>query len=364
MNIGGYEFQVIFCALILLGLTAVALIVDYLKGMNEKLRERQIELMAKHEVVVQQVEEDNTRLLRALAEQSKAFREMHKRSMVVSTNFSGKQLPEITLHPEPEQSSVPGEEVLAEAGPVAVADPVESQPQEPATNSQEMLPPNVIRLELKPAEQKARSAEPDFDSFLERLVTEFQEQPDPEPAENAGTGTPNLEELAQRIEEFEPSLEVPAGMQQPAVLHQLMERKELFTGLVVSVGINDYLKLEQTHGHAAAAELLNSVDAVMSEIAGIDGFCCRRGDDEFVLLFPSLGGPKSQQQLNQISEHLWNYQLQTLGTFSVVFSLGAREARRQALAEAVQTASDNMLETREARKVNASGNDGKQRATA
>lgn len=68
MNIVGYEFQVIFCALILLSLAAVALIVDYLKGMNEKLRERQIDLEAHHETMVQRVEEDNTKLLRALAE--------------------------------------------------------------------------------------------------------------------------------------------------------------------------------------------------------------------------------------------------------------------------------------------------------
>ncbi|MFN7544424.1 MAG: hypothetical protein ACK5TN_16710, partial [Acidobacteriota bacterium] len=60
-----YELQVVFWALVLLALASVAVMVDYLKVMNERLRERCIDLMARHQEVVQRVEKDNTKLLRA-----------------------------------------------------------------------------------------------------------------------------------------------------------------------------------------------------------------------------------------------------------------------------------------------------------
>lgn len=356
MNIVGYEFQVIFCALILLSLAAVALIVDYLKGMNEKLRERQIDLEARHETMVQRVEEDNTRLLRALAEQSKAFRDMTRQSIVVSTKPAEDTLPEIQLQPVAEiPAATPPEPVLTEAGPVAVADP------EPA--AEESLPANVIRIRLKsnnsepPAstEPIANPAEPDFEKFLEELVSEFDADPKPDA---------NLGALASKLEEFSDRLEVPTGTHPPAILNQLLERKDLLTGLVISVGINEYMKLEEIHGVSATEDLLNTVDSLMSDLVGDTGFCSRRSDDEFVIVFPHLSGAPAQQRLSELAERLWDYQLQTLGTFSVVFSWGASEAQNQPLADALGIAYENMIETRGTRK-NASSDPGhKQRATA
>jgi len=146
------------------------------------------------------------------------------------------------------------------------------------------------------------------------------------------------------------------------VLNQLLESKDYFFGLALSIGINDYLKLEEIHGHAASAQLLNTVEALMSELAGKTGFCSRRSEDEFVLIFPLLNGPAAQQKVAAISEQLWDYQLQALGAFTAVFSWGACEAKRQALSTVLHNATENMIETKGTRA--ASDASVKQRATA
>ena len=363
MNLSGYEFQVIFCALILLSLASVALVVDYLKGMNEKLRERHIDLMARHDTVVQRVEEDNTKLLRALAEQSKTFREMTRKSIGANAIATDQALTEITLEPvvEPETPQKIDEvPVVFESGTIAVAEP------EPTSveASEDFLPSNVIRIRLTSTESaepaKAQNQEPDFDKFLEDLVTEFEEPVSPPEASQ----TESLEILAQQLESFEDNLQVHSGTHPPSTLNQLINATTPFTGLVLAVGINEYMKLDEIHGRAAAEELLNTVDALMGEVAGENGFCSRSSDDEFVLLFPNLTGAPAQQRLSEISEKLWDYQLQSLGTFSVVFSWGASESLRQPLTTALNIATENMAETRGSRKHAAAEADTQRRATA
>ena len=248
--------------------------------------------------------------------------------------------------------------VVSESGTVAVAEPEPA----PVEATEESLPSNVIRIRLKQTEQAdvEKNQEPDFDKFLEDLVTEFEE-----PVGEASTSqTESLGSLAQQLESFEDSLPVPTGTHPPSTLNQLVNTTTPFTGLVLAVGINEYMKLDEIHGHAAAEELLNTVDALMGEVAGENGFCSRSSDDEFVLLFPKLTGASAQQLLSEISEKLWNYQLQSLGTFSVVFSWGASESKRQPLTIALNIATENMAETRSSRKHTAAEAEPKRRATA
>lgn len=287
---------------------------------------------------------------------------MTRQSIVVTAKPANNALPEIPLNPVAEiPAELPSEPVLTEAGPVAVAEP------EPALDesllAEEGLPANVIRIRLKSnssepstnQEPIANPAEPDFEKFLEELVSEFDAAPDV---------NLDLESLSNKFEEFSNRLEVPAGTHPPSVLNQLLERKEPLTGMVISVSINDYLKLEEVHGAGAAGELLNTVDSLMSDLVGDSGFCSRRSDDEFVIVFPRLVGAPAQQRLSEFSKKLWDYQLQTLSTFSVVFSWGASEAQNQTLGEVLNIAYENMIETRGTRK-NASSDPGrKHRATA
>lgn len=285
MNLSGHEFQVIFSVLILLALASVALIVDYLKTMNERLRERHVELLARHETVVKRVEEDNTKLLRALAEQSKAFREMIRTNEVVDAEL------------------------------------VDEQP----------------RLEHKPvAELPAADAkkEPDFEGFLEELVTQYEAEP-----------ANSLNALAEKVGETG----VPVGNHPPAVLHQLLADASPRQGLVVSIGINDYLRLGEIHGQEVAERLLTTVDTLMSEVAGDHGFSSRNSDDEFVVYFPGLTGQAAQKKLSETAAKLWDYQMQRLGTFHAVFAWGATEASGNSLRDALALANEQMAETRGSR---------------
>lgn len=375
MNLSGYEFQVIFCALILLSLASVALVVDYLKGMNEKLRERQIDLMARHETVVQQVEEDNTKLLRALAEQSKAFREMTRKSIEVNTIPAENALPEIALDPvsEPQASLMPAAPMLPEAPQNHAEIPAASQTGTlalaagepvPAEAHEDSLPSNVIRIRLKSSEEPKAAIEgnqePDFEKFLEDLVTEFEAPASESPAAK----TQPREPMAKQLESLEEGLKVPLGTHLPSTLNQLLSSPEPFTGLVLSLGINEYMKLDEIHGRPAAEQLLNTVDALMGQVAGESGFCSRCSDDEFVLLFPKLTGAAAQQRLSEISEKLSDYQLQSLKAFSEVFSSGACEVQRQPLAAALSLATEKMVETRSGRKHAPTESGSPRRATA
>ena len=402
MNLSGFEIQIMFCVLILLGLLSVALVVDYLKGMNEKLRERHIDLLSRHETVVNRVEDDNARLLRALAEQSKAFREMTKRPIVVSTFSNQNQAPALSSEPVAQITSapltvpmveIPKMEIQASLAPHSTAystvadskasrheEQEEALPPKARQAVEAQLPQNVIRIRLTPEEahrplealqsadfqlgEKA-AVEPDFDTFMEKLVTEFESSP---VREERADG---IEALAQMVESqnspagvAQPNLAVPHGNHPSAVLNQLLDRKELLSGLVVSIGMNDYLQLDEILGHEAAGKLLNSVEILMESVAGENGFCSRRSDDEFVLIYPELNGAQAQQRLSEISEQLWDYQLQTLKTYSVVFSWGASEAQKQPLTEALSTASEHMAETRNSRKSSVSDRSPRQRATA
>lgn len=149
-------------------------------------------------------------------------------------------------------------------------------------------------------------------------------------------------------------LALPAGMNDRATLDFLKRDKALFTGLIVSIGINDYARLQETSGRPAAEELAKSVSQlVKSLIAAPDGseaFGCRSSDDEFVLVFTNENGSVAQRRLNGLSERLWDFQLRSLGNFSVMFSWGATEANGETFADAVEAASERMRETRHNRR--------------
>lgn len=389
MNLSGSEIQIMFCVLILLGLLSVALVVDYLKSTNERLRERHIDLLARHETVVHQVEDDNSRLLRALAEQSKAFREMTKRPIAISTFTQDNSAPAISIEPIAQIAAEPSAPVMEEAMEELAAPEtpeleqiVEIASLAPQPVRAVELPPNVIRIRLMPDTSRSYAkpeavtkadkdlessaspvaepagkevATPDFEQLMDQLVTEFDASPNNRESASA------IKALALVVGAQTPV--VAQEQHSPAALNQWLERNQTLSGLVVCIGINDYLNLDDILGKKAAGNLLNSVDGLIQSLAGESGFRARKSDDEFVLIYPNLAGARAQQRLSEISEQLWDYQLQTLGTYSFVFSWGASEALHQPLAEAMATASENMVETRNSRKT-ASADRSRQRVTA
>jgi hypothetical protein len=130
------------------------------------------------------------------------------------------------------------------------------------------------------------------------------------------------------------------------VLDSLVAQGETVTGLIISIGVNDFEQM-RTHTPKGAAEpLATSVERLIESFVRTKTFATLRGEDEFIFIEPDLTGPLAQRRLNEISERLWDFQLRNLGTFSVVFAWGSHEAHGEALSEAMERARERMLETR------------------
>jgi hypothetical protein len=133
----------------------------------------------------------------------------------------------------------------------------------------------------------------------------------------------------------------PRGMIQQPALDKLLESREPFTGLVVSIGINDS---DSSMWHSPG--LMQSVGSHIAGLLSEQDFSCRTAYDEFVMVCPGEQGANSQRRLNHISERLWNYQLGGIGACSILFSWGGVEVQDQPLAEAIASATERMRETK------------------
>jgi hypothetical protein len=133
----------------------------------------------------------------------------------------------------------------------------------------------------------------------------------------------------------------PRGMIQQPALDKLLESREPFTGLVVSIGINDS---DSSMWHSVG--LMQSVGSHIASLLTEQDFSCRTAYDEFVMVCPGEQGANSQRRLNHISERLWNYQLRGIGACSILFSWGGVEVQDQPLAEAIASATERMRETK------------------
>ncbi|MBI3208996.1 MAG: diguanylate cyclase [Candidatus Solibacter usitatus] len=148
-----------------------------------------------------------------------------------------------------------------------------------------------------------------------------------------------------------PSLRVPAGFQERAVLTQLLQSTEVLTGVVVAIGINEYAHQAEKMGANAMADLMRSIENMLKGLLRTDlDFGCRSSEDEFVLIFVNETGAEAQKRLTTISERLWNFQLRSLHNFSVLFSWGAVEAQGETLSDAAAGASERMYQTKRNRK--------------
>ena len=149
-------------------------------------------------------------------------------------------------------------------------------------------------------------------------------------------------------------LSLPSGMHDRATLDFLREDLAPFTGLVVAIGINDYERLEASAGVEAAQDLVRSVaqlvKSLTSNLMGPQHFACKSAADEFIIAYNGEIGPAAQRRMSSVSERLWDFQLRSIGTFSVVFSWGATEANEESFGEAIEAACERMRETRQNRK--------------
>jgi hypothetical protein len=134
---------------------------------------------------------------------------------------------------------------------------------------------------------------------------------------------------------------MPTGMIQQPALQRFLDNEQPFTGLVVSIGINDS---DSSMWHSQG--LMQSVGSYIAGLLREKDFSCRTAYDEFVMVCWGEEGPHSQRRLNHISERLWDFQLRGIGACSILFSWGGVQVQDQPLAEAIASATDRMRQTK------------------
>ncbi|GEM_PF-1891085 len=308
---GVSELQVFVSLVVILGAAFVALICDFLKGNNERLRESNIELRVRQDERERReahIDRAHARTLEAVAHGRRlALRAQRKRR----------------------------------ATPAPAID--EAQPQ-PARRSRE----------------RRRNA-----SWVEDYMMRYGENAPVAPAEPEAPAPPWHEEPGEVVRirvlaegELIPEVEnfTPRGIQQPAALARLLEEARPFHGLAVVLSLVDYPRLLSEQDQNSLEKLMASIERLAASMTRDQDFVCRIADDEFALIFADETGPAARIRVQKISESLWDFQLRSMGSVSIIFSWGAVESSGRGLAHCLEEARERMLETRRTRR--SAGNGG------
>jgi hypothetical protein len=140
-----------------------------------------------------------------------------------------------------------------------------------------------------------------------------------------------------------PAEVVPAGFHDNYILSRLLQSRQPVSGLVVSIGVNT--------PRNADGSMPEQVCQLMKSLLGPSDFACQSSEEEFLLMFPNERGASAQRRLSEIAQQLWDFQLRSMGTFSILFSWGGVEVRSESIDEAIASANERMQETRRGRKL-------------
>ncbi len=135
----------------------------------------------------------------------------------------------------------------------------------------------------------------------------------------------------------------PAGFHDGFVLSRLVQNRHPVSGLVVSIGVNTPPN--------AGGSLPGAVRQLVESLIGPEDFACQSSREEFLLIFPHERGASAQRRLSGIAQRLWDFQLRSLGTFSILFTWGGVEVRSESIDEAIASATERMQDTRRGRKL-------------
>jgi GGDEF domain-containing protein len=158
-------------------------------------------------------------------------------------------------------------------------------------------------------------------------------------------------------------LRVPSGFQDAGMLESLCAEGKPFTGFAVVVGPLDYSKMVSDVGQSEADRLMTDVTRTVLDLARPQDFIAKTADDEFVILYSGETGVASQRRSHSISEKIWDFQLRSLGSYSVVLTWGGSQGEQEPLRAVVENAREQMLESRRGRKSMVSSGAGRFRRT-
>jgi hypothetical protein len=157
-----------------------------------------------------------------------------------------------------------------------------------------------------------------------------------------GPGLPAVEAQFEVIQ-APADMPMPRGMIDCGTLRRLITSGTHFTGVAISISMNEDETGRRTEGHmewvcAYIAGLLNDHD-----------FACRTGKEDFLIVCPGAQGPEAQNRLNDVSERLWEFQLRGIGTHTVRFNWGGVEVQNRPLVQAIASATERMRVTKRMR---------------
>ena len=136
---------------------------------------------------------------------------------------------------------------------------------------------------------------------------------------------------------------VPAGFHDGYILSRLVQSRQPVSGLVVSIGVNT--------PRDADGSMPEPIRKLVESLIGPGDFACQSSSEEFLLIYPNERGASAQRRLSQIAQQLWDFQLRSLGSVSILFSWGGLEVSSESIDEAIASANERMHETRRGRKL-------------
>lgn len=138
--------------------------------------------------------------------------------------------------------------------------------------------------------------------------------------------------------------ESPTGMIEESTLKTHLARTKLFTGLVVSIGLN-----EPDDGVWRGEGLYQSIANFVASVLRETDFGCRTAIDEFLVVVPGKTEADAQNHLNYIADRLWDFQLRGIGACAILFSWGGATATGQPLSSTISSATQRMRQAKQRR---------------
>jgi len=356
MNIAGLQPQIFCSIIVILAAAGIAVLVDSLKRKNEKLREALVELNVRREQERQQLAQDR---LNAAAETTNIEAPVEKAAATPEppAEVAPLQVPEAhdrntavrkAEDRATEFASLQGRRRHPGPSPEALPRPENGTPKEAlhewlnkraAARTTPSPAPAPVAIEAEPAPAEPQPSSPESDRPTVFIDESLWESILGRPSVDEPTPKPQT-----RFEVIVGAAGIPAGMHEQFTLNRLVESNKPFTGLVISLSLN------QNDGRAPSKDIVLSVNHFVGSLLRNEDFACQTGDDEFLILCPGERGNDAQRRLTEVAERLWDFQLRGLGTFSILFSWGDAQAHDELLSEAIASASERMNQTRRTRK--------------
>ncbi|MCW5980805.1 MAG: GGDEF domain-containing protein [Bryobacteraceae bacterium] len=247
---------------------------------------------------------------------------------------------------EEEPSDLPAEAVEEVALP---EQPKAEPPQESEFGSQVLeaeAPDEAAPAETRIGESPREPADETFPPDSEPPV---------EPETGVGPVTADAAALAEAVHSTEPPQEreqnrlaLPSGMQGGAALEEALQSALPFCGTVIAVGFGRGRGKSGTKPQDSP-EASQAVERLIESLLTDQDAAFASGEDEYLIVLPNENGPKAHRRLQYVSESLWDYQIRSVGTASILFYWGSSEAEHELFATLVAAAKERMYQTKRTR---------------